>query len=220
MRGPKFRYVRAFCLCVSIIIGVAACSTTMYGVPEDQWNKMTDMQKQTAIEGYNERQRLREIERQKEAERDAREARVRAEEGRQREEIRKKRIEAIYRGVEGQYGDLIRVSIQGGEMRIAGRRRDYQPVSFKIADGELKTIRVIQGEGRYGTYADLNVLYQDGVLYLDTYGSDVRGALRIVYARGWEKGKTYPGVNSESRLEFRNIRIFVEIIPRLLRDGF
>lgn len=213
------KYVSPFLIALSIIV-FAGCATTIYGIPEDQWDKMTGEQKQAAMEGYNEQERLREIERQKEAEREAREAEVRATEARRQDEVRKERIEAIYRGEAGQYGDLIRVTIQGGEMKIARRHRNYHPVSFKIADSETKKVQVVHDEGKYGTNDELHVLYQEGILYLDTYESDVRGAQRLVYDHDWKRGKTYAVVNSNNRLRIRNAQILIEIIPHLRKSRF
>ena len=214
------RYIALILSLIAFGALLTGCATSIYGVSEDQWNKMTGAQRQATIEGYNERERLREVERQKETEREARESEVRAAEARRQEELREERVDAIYRGEAGQYGDLIRVTIQGGEMKIAGRHRYYQPVSFKIADGEAKKVQVIHGEGKYGTYDYLHALYQDGALYLDTYDSDVRGAQRIVYDHGWKTGKTYTGINTDRNLKFRNVQIVVEIIPHLRKNRF
>jgi len=219
MRGQISRLTSAFLLFI-LIAGIMACAATMYGVPEDQWNRMTDSERQAAVERYNERMRLREIERQREAEREAREAEIRAAEARRQEMLRHERIEAIYRGEAGQYGDLIRVTIQGGEVRIARRHRNYHPVSFKIADGERKKVQVIHDEGKYGTYEDLEVLYADGVLYIDTYDTDTRGSLRIVYEPKWKAGTSYGPFRTESKLQFRNVQVAVEIIPHLHKKRY
>jgi hypothetical protein len=220
MRNNKFRYLQVVFLCFCVLAGFSACAKTIYGVPEDYWNKMTEEQKQTAIEGYNERERLREIERQRDVDRMARDAEMQAIELRRQEQMLEERVDAIYRGESGQYGDLIRVTIRGGEIRIAGRHRNYHPISFKIADGETKKVRVIHDEGKYGTYEDLHIFYRDGVLYLDTYESDVRGALRLVYDHTWKSGQKYIGMHSDGRLRIRNAQVLIEIIPHLRGKRF
>ena len=196
----------------------SACAPTIYGIPEEQWNRMSESQKQTAMEDYNERERVLKIERQKQAEIEAREAAIRADEERHREEVRKKRIDAIYRGEAGQYGDLIRVTIQEGEMKIAGTHRDYYPVSFKMADGEIKQVHIVHAEGKFGTADDLHVLYEGGVLYIDTNNSEKGRAARFAYDKEWKRGKTYTAVNARGRLAPRNVRVSIEIIPHLTRN--
>ncbi len=187
-----------------MLVAFAGCAASIYGVTEEQWIKMTDSERQSAIDAYNERERLLKIKQEEKAAMEA-----------QNEAIRRERVNAIYRGESGQYGDLIRVSIWSGKMKIAGRHRDYHPLSFKIADGETKRIRVIHEEGKYGTYDDLHVSYHDSVLYIDTSEDDVRYATRIIYDIGWKIGKQYFAVDTAGRLRLRNAQVQIEIIPHL-----
>ena len=48
------------------------------------------------------------------------------------------RIARIY--ANAQYGDIIRVNVQGGRLEYAGKSYPYEPVSFEIARGEVKEV--------------------------------------------------------------------------------
>jgi hypothetical protein len=111
---------------------------------------------------------------------------------------------------------LIRVTIQGGEMKIDGKHRRYQPVSFKIANGEIKKIEIVNSENKFFPRTeDLIVGYQDGTLLIDIGNRSSKKAFHIVYEKEWKKGKVYVPVNTESRLKFHNVQISIEIIPHL-----
>ncbi|RPH52422.1 MAG: hypothetical protein EHM85_02880 [Desulfobacteraceae bacterium] len=198
-----------------IMLFISACTPTIYDIPVDQWNKLTEAQQQATIDGYNKRMRLREIERQKEAQRRAREEEIRALEAHRQEQLCQERVAAIYMGEAGQIGDLLRVTLQGGQMLIGNRHRQYQPISFKIANGETKKIEIINVEGRnYDNGEEMQVLYQDGTLIFDD-DPYTRKPFRIIYDHGWKSGKTYSPVSTESKLRLRNVQIFIEIIPHL-----
>jgi hypothetical protein len=49
-----------FLLLVAVVL--AACTPMMYGVPLEQWDKLSEAQKLETIKGYNERQLLRQQE--------------------------------------------------------------------------------------------------------------------------------------------------------------
>jgi len=198
-----------------IMLFIYACTPTIYDIPVEQWNKLNEAQRQATIEGYNERMRLREIEHQREAQRKAQEEEIRAREARRQEQLRQEHVAAIYMGEAGQIGDLLRVTLQGGQMLIGNRHRQYQPISFKIANGEIKKIEIVNAEG--GSYAnreEMQVLYQDGTLIFDD-DPYTKKSFRIVYDHGWKMGKTYGSVSTESKLRLRNVQISIEIIPHL-----
>jgi len=198
-----------------IILFIYACTPTIYDIPVEQWNKLSSVQQQATIEGYNERMRLREIEHQREAQHKVQEEEIRAREARRQEQIRQEQVAAIYMGEAGQIGDLLRVTLQGGQMLIGNRHRQYQPISFKIANGEIKKIKILSGEDRYYENGEeMQVLYQDGTLIFDD-DPHTRKSFRIVYDHGWKMGKTYGSVSTESKLRLRNVQISIEIIPHL-----
>ncbi|NIQ92922.1 MAG: hypothetical protein GWO11_00955, partial [Desulfuromonadales bacterium] len=191
------------------LAALAACTPTIYGVPQPTWDMMSEAERVEAMRIYEQRQiayqkareeraRQRAIERRKQQAREAKAARQ-----------RQKRIDAIYRG-EGIYGDLLRVTLRKGRMRIGGKHRGYQPVSFRIANGETKKIDIYSVSGRRAT---LQVTYDDGTLVFDGHGRGNRSrARRLVYERSWGQGKTYSGIRSEGPLRLRNVATYVEII--------
>lgn len=194
-----------------LIAFLTACTPMIYGVPQERWDTMSEQERLTAMAIYQERQiaarkaaaeraRLRAVEAERRAAREAEEAR-----------LRQARIDAIYRG-KGNYGDLLRVTIRGGTMKVAGKDRAYEPTAFKIAEGESKQVAAFASQGRQ---ARLRVTYRNGALVIDDAGARLpsRG-LRLVYDREWGWGKTYEGVDSEGPLRLRQATVYVEIAGR------
>ena len=105
--------------CLALMLLISGCTPYIYGVPKPQWDQMTTNQRDEAIRGYNERERVREQIRQAEAVRQAREEELRAAEARRQEELMLQRVEGIYAGTTGPLGDLIQVTLSGGQMMIA-----------------------------------------------------------------------------------------------------
>lgn len=198
---------------IGLILAVlAACTPMIYGVPQETWDLMTEDERITAMDVYKQRQ----IAYQQAA---AEGARIRAEqkaiEQAQREaelRLRQERAQQIYRGRAGEFGDLLEVSLQSGQMRLSGKKRGYSPVTFKIADGEIKTVPIYYSKGRK---AHLNVLYEDRHLWfdIDAYGENTRRAGHLVYTDGWSNGITYPGINSHGSLDMRNVTVVIDVIP-------
>lgn len=201
-------------LIAMMLLFAIGCSRTLYGIPEQEWLKLTDEQKTAAINGYNEREQLREQTRAAEAERRAQLQAQKAEEQKQQQEIERRRIEAIYAGEAGNLGDLIRVSIQGGDMLFGNRRRPFQPVSFKLASGESRIVEVISNDQNYNDAVKLAVSYRDGLLLIDEadFRSDL--AARIAYDSSWKRGNFY-NINSRGYRELRNVCVNVEVIQHL-----
>lgn len=193
------------------------CTQMMYGIPEQEFVKLSEEQKIATINGYNEREKIREQTRAIAAERRAKEQAEKAEEQRRQKEIVQKRIDAIYAGEAGNLGDLVRVSIQGGDMLFGKRRRPFQPVSFKIANGETRSIETVSNDKKYNDTVELTVSYREGVLFIDevSYRADL--ATRIVYDSTWKKGNSY-SINTRGNRELHNVRINVEVIPPLRRN--
>ncbi len=187
---------------------VPGCSTSHYGVADEEWQKMSEAERVVAIEGYNERQRIREESRLEEA----KAKRVVAE---QRARERKEHIQSIYNGNGGQFGDLLRVSMKGGKIRIGGKHRSYRPVSFKIADKECKSIKLVSEKKHSSHGGQITACYRDGLLLLDVSGSGSRGATALTYDSGWAKGQTYQHVESDGKNELENVEVYVLVVaPR------
>ena len=203
-------------LALLILVGLMGCSRTMYGVPEQEWLKLSDEQKSATISGYNERERLREQTRAIEAERRAKVQAEKAEEQRRQQEITQRRIEAIYAGEAGNIGDLIRVSIQEGDMLFGNKRRPFQPMTFKLASGETRTIQVVSNDKNYNDSAELTLSYRDGMLLIDEAEFRPDLAFRVVYDSAWKRGSVYI-INSRGYRALHNVRLNVEVIPHLRR---
>jgi hypothetical protein len=115
------------------------------------------------------------------------------------------RIEAIHRG-EGAYGELIRVRLQGGKVKIGGLHHRYEPLTFTIADGETRKIAVADSTGRE---VDLVVSYTSG-------GFTVEG-VRFPYDRDWKRGILYADTSTGGPLELRGVDLFIAVHDRSTR---
>jgi len=198
-----------------VIMFLTACATRIYGVPEERWQTMSEQERIVAMEAYKARQetlrqrraeqaRLRAMEKQAQLEREAEEAR--------RRQIQ---IDAIYRG-EGLYGDLLRVTLEGGLLEFYGAHKSYHPVSFKIAANEIKDIEIVSQRGRK---AHMNVLYDGSNLLLDEAPRSYRSAaLRLPYENAWEDGATYTGLHAKGPLEIRGINVSIQVVGQPPHD--
>lgn len=198
------------------VLSLIGCARTMYGISEQEWSKLTAEQKTATINGYNEREKLREQTRAAEAEQRVKERAEKAAEQQRQQEIAQRRIDAIYAGEAGNLGDLIRVSIQNGDMLFGNRRRPFQPIAFKLASGESRSIEVVSNDKNYNDSVELTVSYHDGLLLIDEANFRPDLATRIAYESNWKRGTSY-NINSRGNRELRNVLINVEVIPHLLR---
>jgi len=190
-------------LAVSVLL--AACTQYMYGVPQETWDRMSEPERIEAMGVYEreqqarrqaaeERARQQAYERERERVRQAEAARVRQE-----------RIDAIHRG-EGAYGELLRVRLQGGRIKVGDQHHRYEPITFTIADGETRDIGVADRKGRE---AALPVTYSGGALSFE--------GLRFPYERGWGRGKLYADTGTSGALQLRGVDVFIEVHNRSSR---
>jgi len=198
-------------LMLMMIMLLSACTPTIYGVPEDRWQTMSEQERVAAMEAYKARQevlrqqraeraRLRAMEKQAQLEREAEEARR-----------RQRQIAAIYRG-EGLYGDLLRVNLEGGRLAFRGGYHPYQPVSFKIAANETKDIEIVSRSGRR---AHMTVRYDGGNLVLDeTPRSHRSTALRLPFENSWERGAIYRNRSANGPHGMRGVNVSIRIVGR------
>jgi len=190
-------------LVVSVLL--AACTPYMYGVPQETWDRMSEPERIEAMGVY---ERQQQANRQAAAER-ARQQAIERERERARqaemERARQARIEAIHRG-EGAYGELLRVRLQGGRIKLGDQNYRYEPLTFTIADGETREIDVVAPRKRAVT---LVAAYGGGALSFD--GS------RFPYERSWGRGKLYADTGSSGALKMRGVDIFIEVHDRSSR---
>jgi hypothetical protein len=202
------------CLLASLmllVMIVAGCTATIYGVPQERWDVMSEPERIAAMDAYRARQaalqeRMREQARQ----------RAFVEKTRRAQEVEEARrqqlqIDAIYQG-EGTYGDLLRVTLYDGMLKFYGAHKPFNPISFKIAAGEAKSIPVISQRGKRAT---LNVSYDGGNLLIDEAPRSHRSqATSLVYDDAWSLGKTYPNLFDKGPLEMRGVTASVEILGK------
>ncbi len=208
---------------LSLLLALSACTPYLYGVPQDRWDRMSETERVEAMRVYERDQQARRIAAEERARRQALEeqARRQAEEERARQEAyerqreqarqaalereRQERIERIHRG-DGAYGELIRIRLQGGVVKLGERRYRYEPLTFTIAEGESRRIVVTDHQGRS---ADLKVSYAGGTLFLE--------GTRFGYDRSWGQGRLYAGAAVSGTPELRDVDLFVEVRDRSSR---
>lgn len=191
--------------CLTLLMLLTACTSYIYGVPQETWDRMSQQER---VEARREFER-QEAARQRAAEEQARREAILRERERVRkaeeERLRRERIEAIHRG-EGAYGELIRVRLQGGRMKIGDRHHRYQPITFTLADGESREIGIADRKGRE---TDLVATYAGGSLVLD--------GIRFPYERSWGGGTLYTDTGTSGPLQLKGVDVFVEIIAQHAR---
>jgi hypothetical protein len=197
------------------LIGLTGCTATIYGVPQESWNTMGEQERVAAMEAYQARQAILQQQREERARQQAiereRQRAIEAEEARQRQ----LQVDAVYRG-EGVYGDLLRVTIQEGRLKLHGDHKLYQPVAFRIAAGEAKEVEVVDRRGRK---AIMLASYDGSTLLLDeSRGASRSRAARLLYEDGWEEGKTYSNFNTRGPLELHGVTVTVQVLGEPPRD--
>ena len=193
-----------------------ACTPQHFGVNEAVWRELSEEQRNEVIAQWNARERIRaETERESERRRTL-QAEREAEQARERAREREANAEAIRQGTAGHFGDLIRVSLQGGEMKLGGKHRRFAAESLSLANGEVREIEVVSTDHKYLQYrTSLFLRYEDGVLALEAGGRGKEEA-RLVFEPEWRRGKQYR-VDSHGALQLRDVQVSVMILP--LREG-
>jgi len=200
---------------VLIALLLSACVPYYYGIREDVWVTMSEPERLAAIDAYKERQLA--IQRANEARAEQHRLELeRMREAREDEEARHRaRIEAFYQ-MQHNYGDMVRVRLQGGTMRINGHSRAYRPVVFTITDGEVRTITIYATNG---DIVDLQVAYIDGRLYFDGSPTTQNSrTARLSLNVDWGLGHVYAGVSTRNVVSLANVEIYIEIVDTRYYD--
>ncbi len=192
-----------------------ACTPSIYGVSKDNWDTLSQSERKQAIMHYQQMEVLKE-------QRRIEEAKIALEQEKQQQleiEARQQHAQQIYSGASGVEGDLLRVTIFGGTVRMNRKHRTYSPISLRIADGEQKTVLFYHPERpRYQT--EVTIKYYDGLLTFDyAKGREGNYSYPIVYIPQWRQGKRYSNIslNKRSHSEARNITIVVDAIALPVR---
>jgi len=195
-----------------ILLLIAACTPYIYGVPQENWDRMSQTERVEAMRVYEreqqEQRRVAEEQRRAAEERARRQAFEREQERARQaalERARLERIEALHQG-RGAYGELIRVRLQGGRIKIGDRHHHYQPLTFTIADSETVKIPVADNQGRT---VELTATYAGGALIIE--------GLRFPYERRWGKGALYADTGTSGPLALKGVDVFVEVHDRSTR---
>lgn len=196
-RGLR-RHVSLWSLVATILL--VGCVTYPLGMTKEQWEVLSPAEqaeaktKQAEIDAQKRAARLAELEEQR-----------RVEEEKQREA--RERLAAIYENP--QYGDIIVVQIQGGQIGFGENRYSYSPVQFELAKGETKMINFFRAD-RPGAFRSLAMgLEQDGSIFYFDRGS--RYTVRIP-SDGWQNGRTiHPQEVADTQYGSgaRNIQVYI-----------
>lgn len=188
-----------------------ACAPTIYGVNEDQWNDLSSSERGLAIKHYQKMELLYEqsrIEGKKLALEKEKQHTLMM-------EAQQKHADKIYTGEAGIRGDLLRVTIRGGEVYMNGKHRRYNPLSIQIADGEQKILR-FQHPKRSTYQTDIGIKYSNGILRFDA-GSKYSKSYHydFVYEPSWRYGKRYKNItlNKRSHSRAKHIEVIVDAVP-------
>ncbi|ALC16658.1 hypothetical protein DSOUD_1886 [Desulfuromonas soudanensis] len=192
-----------------LILFTLGCTPMMYGVSLETWESLNEAQRLETIDGYNQRQVALQQARAKAARSRAAALELQRQRESEEDRLRQVRVDAVYRG-EGHYGDLLRITIAGGDLNFSGKQRPYDSLSFKIAEGEIKSLQVTGDKRRRAT---LVVSYLDGTLIIDDPSAKGRrhGGIRLGYDPSWGQGKTYTGLVSDGPLRLRGAEIAIQI---------
>ena len=163
------------------------CQSYPMGLNETQWKALTpeqqaDYTRQQAVINEERRQK-------REAEERARQAAAEAKAAEERQ-----RVEMAY--ARARYGDVVTVTVEGGQMAISGKLLAYEPVRFDLVRGERKEIEFVQ-QGRSSNVTKVDVrLSEDGnMLYFD---EAARGRITLI-SKDWETGKTMSPLTIQDR---------------------
>lgn len=126
-------------------------------------------------------------------------------------ERERERIATLY--ANARYGDMVRVTIEGGALEYYNRLHGYHPVAFEIARGETKTITVTQSGQVQQTVPFQVRLSEDGHSLSFNEG---RSQGEVFVERNWEKGQTYsmpPGLRGGFALPGATVFIQYKELP-------
>lgn len=188
-------------ICILASFHIIGCSHRYpMQMSESQWNALTPDQQAAYQARQYEIDELRR--RDAQAERRAKEQALRED-----AEAERERIARIY--TTAVYGDIVRVSIQGGALDIYGKIRNARPTGFEIAKGERKAITITQ-EGQIQQSYDFPVtLSADGQTLTFDEGS---ASAFVMVNRDWERGQSYtmPSSPRKGRISLLGATIFIK----------
>lgn len=190
---------------------LAGCTARVYGVPKEEWHRMTPAEQQQARKAYDERRRLYEERRLYEAKQRAYEAEQRARQA--REETSHHPAPPVHDRAPA----LIHFTLEGGTVYVAGRHRPFRPVTVALRQGESKRLVLDTTDERKPYHVQLVCSYDKGVLWLSNGKSRVQ-ARQIAYDRGWHRGQQYQNLEVGGAAGLRGgiLRVGIGAMPAAL----
>ncbi len=212
MKRLCHRSSHVFVIVLLLATMFSGCARTIYGVSEDRWAHMSEVDRAAARQMHAERQRQLEVERAEYARREAAATEARRREAEAKAQRNSGQVEAIHRGESGVYGDLIRITISGGTMEFYGKRMPYEPITFTLANQERRTVSFRSVGGRSYRTLDVPVSFADGTFTFDVG----RQPVRLLQTPQWRRGELHQGLvaGKNSVSDGQGLTLRVEIVPQ------
>ncbi|EMS78407.1 hypothetical protein [Desulfotignum phosphitoxidans] len=210
----KFLFVILLSLFALNIIG---CTKKIAGIPLEDWNQLSEDEREIVLRGYNERQKIIAEERLVKAKLQAEAQADKLFVERKEAIANQKKVAHIYAG-EGIYGDLLQVTVEGGQLYFYGKFKNYQPLSFRIANGESKQVSFVNQTGN-GIYQEINVwmAYKDGNFIFDCGEKEwtEKYGRKFSFSLGKKRITEYQHVTLSKYSDSKaiDINISIEVIP-------
>lgn len=195
---PSFVQACAVALTTLVVLAATGCATYPLGMSREQWEALPpEQQAEYQARQYEiDEQRRQEQAARAAEQRVAREAAARAEQ---------ERLAALYR--DARFGDIVRVTIQGGLLNIYKNQYRYHPVSFELVRGETRFVSFTR-TGQVAQSVDIPVrLSDDGnTLFFDDDSSG-----QVVFTNyDWERGQTASLTSPRGGIGLEGASLFIK----------
>lgn len=181
--------IRLLALTGLLLAVLGGCTRHYYGVPEDDWHRMSWQERNEIILLYQER-RLHEERRR------AAEAEIHAEE---------------MAAMRHRYPKQIYLHLSGGVFIYHGKRYSYRAHDFKLQQGQVRKIVLVSMHDDKPHHVKLWVRYHEGKVML---GDGKRYLRSFDYRDSWSEGEHYPGVKMRGALELDQAELYIGAKPR------
>ena len=178
------------------------CESYPMGMSKEEWVLLSPEQQAQA--------------RQQQAAIDAENRRIAAEEeARQRQidadEHARRQAELEHRYSHARYGDIVSITVEGGQMKFSGDHRTYEPVAFDLVRGESKTIVFRRDDKPKYTLSVVVRLSDDG----RTFYFDDSSSKRLTFIeKTWDRGQVYTiAIHRNGNSEPKNVNFTLRYRP-------
>ncbi|MDH5786158.1 MAG: hypothetical protein OEZ16_11210 [Chromatiales bacterium] len=178
----RYRCLRLL-LPLSLLL-LAACTPYHYGVPEDDWKRMSQEERNEIILIYQERRMHEERRRAAEA------------------ELRARELESMH----DHYPGLVHLHLSGGVYIYRGVRYHYHPHTISLRYGESRKIELVSDSRTRPHRLKLWLSYRDGKVLM----GDGRKTLRSFdYHDSWRRGYRYRGIGLRGGVQTEEMEMFI-----------